>query len=150
MTTAGQVRLDNTAYRSFELPARRRVRAETYGEDMGQNGWPTKDAWRVACDCLGLTAESRVLSVALARMGRTSISLARSAPTSSASTSVRTPGAGRRAGRRRLITRAVTRQVCGALVHHDDEVQRSLAGERVATRRPPGGGLASTTCRRSR
>jgi hypothetical protein len=69
MTTAGQVQLDNTAYRSFEPPARRRVRAETYGEDMGQNSWPTKDEWRVAFGCLGLTAESRVLDVASGSAG---------------------------------------------------------------------------------
>jgi uncharacterized OsmC-like protein len=82
MTRAGQVQLFNAAYRSFELRARRRVRAETYGEDMGQNSWSTKDEWRVAFGCFGLTAESRVLDLARGSDGRTSISLARSAPTS--------------------------------------------------------------------
>ena len=134
MTTAGQVQPYNTAYRSVELPARRRVRAETYGEDMGQNSWLTKDEWRIAFGCLGLTAASRILDVALARVGPTSISLARSASSTSIPDN---PALDAELAARRLITRAVTRRACGALVHHEDEVQRPLpASESPLAPRP--------------
>lgn len=152
MTTAGQVQLYNTAYRSFELPARRRVRADTYGEDMGQNSWLTNDEWCAGFGCLGLTAESRVLDVARAS-GRPDLDLARAVGADIVSVDLNPgqPSAARRDGRHRLITCAVTRRAGGlpASATTTREVRRRRVGERGATRRPPGGGLASTTSGRS-
>jgi hypothetical protein len=151
MTTARQVRLFNTAYRSFELPARRRVRAESYEDDMGQNSWPTKDEWRVALGCLGLTAESRVLDVARGS-DRPDLDLARAVGADVVGVDVEPgqPGAGTPSWPPPSDHTRRDTAGCGALVHHNDEVQRPPAGERVATHRPPGGGFASTACRRSR
>lgn len=38
-----QVRLYDTTYHRFQLGARQRVRLDTYGHDLGQNGWLTVD-----------------------------------------------------------------------------------------------------------
>ena len=62
MTT--QVQLYDTAYRRFALSARRRVREETYGEDIGQNSWLTKDEWDSALDWLVPIPGAHVLDVA--------------------------------------------------------------------------------------
>jgi hypothetical protein len=101
---------------------------------MGQNSWLTKNEWRVAFGCLGLTAASRVLDVALARVGPTSISLARSASSTSIPDN---PALDAELAARRLITRAVARRACGALVHHKDEVQRPLPARAARSRVVP-------------
>src|SRR6266545_5120692 len=59
-----QVRLYDATYRRFQLGARQRVRLDTYGHDLGQNGWLTVDEWRAALGWLGLAPGSRVLDVA--------------------------------------------------------------------------------------
>jgi SAM-dependent methyltransferase len=59
-----QVRLYDATYREFDLDARRHVRLETYGEDIGQNGWLTAEEWRTASGWLGVGDGSRVLDVA--------------------------------------------------------------------------------------
>ena len=58
------VRLYDTAYREFDLDVRRRVRLETYGEDIGQNGWLTAEEWRNTTGWLAAGTGSRVLDVA--------------------------------------------------------------------------------------
>lgn len=64
VTTTEPVQLYDTTYRTFELDARRRVRLETYGDDIGQNSWLTTDEWRTAVDTLGLRPGWSVLDVA--------------------------------------------------------------------------------------
>jgi SAM-dependent methyltransferase len=58
------VRLYDASYRKFDLDARRQVRLETYGEDLGQNGWLTAGEWRAAGERLGVGEGSSVLDVA--------------------------------------------------------------------------------------
>ena len=58
------VQLYDTAYRRFALSARRRVREETYGEDIGQNSWLTRDEWDSALDWLVPTPQTQLLDVA--------------------------------------------------------------------------------------
>jgi SAM-dependent methyltransferase len=58
------VRLYDSSYREFDLDARRKVRLETYGEDLGQNGWLTAEEWRAASLRLRVGPESSVLDVA--------------------------------------------------------------------------------------
>jgi SAM-dependent methyltransferase len=58
------VRLYDASYRKFDLDARRQVRLETYGEDLGQNGWLTAEEWRAAGERLGVGEGSSVLDVA--------------------------------------------------------------------------------------
>ncbi|HEY7793108.1 MAG TPA: class I SAM-dependent methyltransferase [Gaiellaceae bacterium] len=58
------MRLYDATYGEFDLDARRRVRLETYGEDIGQNGWLTSAEWRSASGRLGVGRGSRVLDVA--------------------------------------------------------------------------------------
>lgn len=58
------VPLYDATYREFDLDARRRVRLETYDEDLGQNGWLTAAEWRAATERLGIGPASRVLDVA--------------------------------------------------------------------------------------
>ena len=65
VTTTEPVQLYDTTYRTFELDARRRVRLETYGDDIGQNSWLTTDEWRTAVDTLGLRPGWSVLDVGL-------------------------------------------------------------------------------------
>lgn len=57
-------RLYDATYGDFDLDARRRVRLETYGEDIGQNGWLTAEEWRTTTGWLALGRGSRVLDVA--------------------------------------------------------------------------------------
>src|SRR5438445_11107581 len=57
---AEHVQLYETTYRNFELSAREQVRLETYGEDIGQNGWLTTEEWRAALTRLALGPGSRV------------------------------------------------------------------------------------------
>jgi SAM-dependent methyltransferase len=61
---AAEVDLYEATYSNFQLEVRQRVRAETYGYDIGQNGWLTIDEWRTALDWLQLAPGSRVLNVA--------------------------------------------------------------------------------------
>lgn len=63
-TTSPEVRLYDATYGEFDLDARRRVRLETYGEDIGQNGWLTAEEWRAAIEQLAIARGSRVLDVA--------------------------------------------------------------------------------------
>ena len=58
----------------FELGARRRVRVETYGHDLGQNSWLTIDEWQRAIASLALRPGSTVLDVACGAGGPTSTS----------------------------------------------------------------------------
>src|ERR687898_3043895 len=58
------VRLYDSTYAEFDLDVRRRVRLETYGEDIGQNGWLTADEWRAMIAWLRIGRDSRVLDVA--------------------------------------------------------------------------------------
>jgi len=57
------VDLYDTTYGDFETIARRRVRRETYGEDVGQNGWLTAEELRQFVGWLGLTSHSHLLEV---------------------------------------------------------------------------------------
>jgi SAM-dependent methyltransferase len=59
-----QVRLFDATYRRFQLGARQQVRLDTYGHDLGQNSWLTRDEWRTMLGWLGLAPGSRVLDVA--------------------------------------------------------------------------------------
>ena len=59
-----QVQFYDATYSRFQLSARRRVRAETFAQDEGQNSWLTTDEWRVALDRLELRPGSRALDVA--------------------------------------------------------------------------------------
>jgi SAM-dependent methyltransferase len=63
-TTSQHVRLYDATYSEFTLDARRTVRLETYGDDLGQNGWLTADEWRETTDRLELHEGSSVLDVA--------------------------------------------------------------------------------------
>jgi SAM-dependent methyltransferase len=54
---------DNT-YGNFEAGVLARVRARTYGTDIGQSGWVTADEFATFADWLGLTAGQRALDVA--------------------------------------------------------------------------------------
>jgi SAM-dependent methyltransferase len=58
------VGLYDATYGEFDLGARRRVRLETYGEDIGQNGWLTAEEWRTAAGRLALGPGAKVLDVA--------------------------------------------------------------------------------------
>jgi SAM-dependent methyltransferase len=58
------VRLYDATYGEFDLDARRRVRLETYGEDLGQNGWLTAEEWRTVTEWLALGEGASVLDVA--------------------------------------------------------------------------------------
>ena len=42
---AQQVQLYDTTYKTFELDARRQVRRETYGDDLGQNSWLSEETF---------------------------------------------------------------------------------------------------------
>ena len=58
------VELYGASYGGFELPARERVRRETYDEDLGQTSWLTADEWRTFIDWLAVAPGDRVLDVA--------------------------------------------------------------------------------------
>ncbi len=53
----------NTAYDNFSAKVRKAVRAETYGEDLGQTSWMTADELRDFIRLLGLSPSSNVLEV---------------------------------------------------------------------------------------
>src|SRR5258708_6813318 len=56
--------LYNTTSRQFEADTLARVRAQTYGEDFGQNSWTTAEEYRRWAGWLGLGESSYVLEVA--------------------------------------------------------------------------------------
>jgi SAM-dependent methyltransferase len=57
------VDLYDSAYTHFARPAEAAVRAETYGEDIGQSSWMTAAEWRSFFPLLALTPASEVLEV---------------------------------------------------------------------------------------
>ena len=63
-TAARLVQLYDSTYAEFDLDSRRRVRLETYGEDIGQNGWLTAGEWRTMIDWLAIGSDASVLDVA--------------------------------------------------------------------------------------
>src|SRR6266480_2254684 len=56
-------RLYEVNYAKFKAPARQQVRAETFGEDLGQNSWLTAGEWRSFIEWLELESDSEVLDV---------------------------------------------------------------------------------------
>src|SRR5262245_36083149 len=60
---AGSFDLYNTSYRDFSIEAQQQVRAETYGEDVGQSSWMTADELRYFIGLLELTSSSNVLEI---------------------------------------------------------------------------------------
>jgi SAM-dependent methyltransferase len=58
-----KVDLYNTAYDNFAAEVERQVRAETYGEDLGQTGWMTAAEFRQFLDLLELKRGARLLEV---------------------------------------------------------------------------------------
>jgi len=60
---ADSVDLYNTSYDNFSVEAQQKVRAETYGEDIGQSGWMTADELRYFIRLLELSPSSNVLEV---------------------------------------------------------------------------------------
>jgi len=60
----GRRRVDyDAAYRDFDSPLRRRLRAEAYGEDIGQHSWVTADELRGDLPRLKLTPGGRLLDL---------------------------------------------------------------------------------------
>jgi len=57
------VDLYNTSYDNFSVEAQRKVRAETYGEDIGQSSWMSADELRYFIRLLELNPSSNVLEV---------------------------------------------------------------------------------------
>jgi len=55
--------LYNSSYGNYELDVYRKVRVETYGEDLGQTSWVTTEESNDIQKLLGLTANSRVLEI---------------------------------------------------------------------------------------
>ncbi len=60
---SNSVNVYNTAYDNFSAKVRKAVRAETYGEDIGQTSWMTADELREFIRLLGLCPSSNVLEV---------------------------------------------------------------------------------------
>lgn len=60
----GGVNLYDNAYGKLEESALKRVREETYGDDLGQSGWTTRDEYERFFTLLKLTERSHVLDVA--------------------------------------------------------------------------------------
>jgi SAM-dependent methyltransferase len=58
-----QVDLYDTSYRHFAAAAEAAVRAETYGEDLGQSSWLTADEWRAYIARLAPAPSAHVLEV---------------------------------------------------------------------------------------
>ena len=58
-----RVDLYDSAYTNFARPVEATVRAETYGEDIGQSSWITAEEWASYFRMLGLGADSEVLEV---------------------------------------------------------------------------------------
>ena len=50
-------------YSHFAHPVLAAIRQETFGEDIGQNGWLTADEYRHYLSYLGLNAASHVLDI---------------------------------------------------------------------------------------
>lgn len=57
------VDLYNTSYDNFSAAAQQKVRAETYGEDIGQSGWMTASELRYFIDLLEISPTFNVLEV---------------------------------------------------------------------------------------
>jgi SAM-dependent methyltransferase len=53
----------DAAYRDFDSPLKRRLRAEAYGEDIGQHSWVTADELRADLPRLKLGSGSRLLDL---------------------------------------------------------------------------------------
>jgi SAM-dependent methyltransferase len=60
---ASTVNLYDNVYADFGSDAERAVRAEAYGEDLGQSSWLTAPEWLEFADLLGVGAETHVLEV---------------------------------------------------------------------------------------
>jgi len=60
---AAKVDLYNNAYGSYELDAHRKVRLETYGQDLGQTSWVTTEESNQIPKLLGLGPDSVVLEI---------------------------------------------------------------------------------------
>jgi len=58
-----KIDLYNTAYGNFGKEVERQVRAETYGEDLGQTGWMTAEEFRWFLGLLELKAGAHILEV---------------------------------------------------------------------------------------
>jgi SAM-dependent methyltransferase len=58
-----KIDLYNTAYDNFAKEVERQVRAETYGEDLGQTGWMTAEEFRRFLGFLDLKRSARLLEV---------------------------------------------------------------------------------------
>lgn len=74
---AAKVNLYNNAYGNYEADFYRRIRAFTYGEDLGQTSWVSNEESREIPQVLGLTSNSRVLEIGCGS-GRYALSLAES------------------------------------------------------------------------
>jgi SAM-dependent methyltransferase len=60
---SAKVELYNSAYGNYELDVYRRVRLETYGEDLGQTSWVTTEESNEIPKLLELTPDSQVLEI---------------------------------------------------------------------------------------
>jgi SAM-dependent methyltransferase len=58
-----KIDLYNAAYGNFAKEVERQVRAETYGEDLGQTGWMTAEEFRWFLTLLELKRDARMLEV---------------------------------------------------------------------------------------
>lgn len=63
MSVAADPEYYDSVYRDFDSPLARRVRRESYGEDIGQHSWVTADELRADIARLGLSPASRVLDL---------------------------------------------------------------------------------------
>ena len=60
---AAKVDLYNSSYGSYELDVYRKIRLETYGEDLGQTSWVTTEESNQIPKWLGLKRDSEVLEI---------------------------------------------------------------------------------------
>src|SRR5215468_4721849 len=60
---AAKVDLYNTSYGNYELDVYRRVRLETYGQDLGQTSWVTTEESNAIPKLLELTPDSVALEI---------------------------------------------------------------------------------------
>ena len=63
-------------YRDFDSPLMRRIRAEAYGEDIGQHSWVTADELRSDLERLSLDASSRFIDLGCGPAGPLTYALA--------------------------------------------------------------------------